>query len=63
MFPEVSIFMQDVNEVIKIPPEDKDSELLRRAKSRPKRENLGAGIDQLVMYFDGKIYKSGKIFL
>ena len=36
---------------------------MRSAESRPKRENTGAVIDQLVMSFNGKTYKSGKYFL
>ena len=43
--------------------EEKDSEVLRSPVSIPKREYAGTGIDQLVMSFDGKIYKSGKQFL
>ena len=35
-------------------PEEKDGEVLRSAESRPKRENVCAGIDRLVMSFDGK---------
>ena len=42
---------------------EKYDEFLRIAESRPKRENTGAGIDQLVMSFDGKTYKSGKFFV
>ena len=36
---------------------------MRSSESRPKRENDGAGIYQLVMSFDGKTYKSGNYFL
>ena len=60
MFPEGAIFMQDINEVIDMFLEDKDDEVFRSAGSRPKRENTGAGIDRLVMSFDGKTYHSGK---
>ena len=59
MFPERSIFMQDTNEVIEIPPEEKDDEVLRSAESIPKREKAGAGIDRLLMSFDGRTYNLG----
>ena len=39
-------------------PEDKDNEFLSITESIPKRDNTGTGIDILVMYFDGKTYKS-----
>ena len=45
MFPEGSRFIQDINQVIEMFPEDKDNEVLRSAESRPKKENSGAGID------------------
>ena len=51
--------MQDILEVIEMFPKEKYYEVLRSAKSIPKRENTGTGIDQFVMYFDGKIYKLG----
>ena len=59
MFSEREIFLKDRNDVIKMFPEEKDDGVLRSAESRPKRENSGAGIDQLVLTFDGKTYKSG----
>ena len=55
--------MQDINGIIEISPEEKDNEVLRIAESIPKRENSGGGIEQLVMSFDGKTYKSGKKYL
>ena len=54
MFPERARFMQDINEGIEIFPEEKDNEILRRAKSIPKREYFGIGIDQLVMFLLGR---------
>ena len=45
--------MRDINEVIEMFPEDKYNEVLRGAEIRPKRENDGAGIYQLVMSFNG----------
>ena len=45
MFPEGSIFMQEMNEVIDMFPEDRDNEVLRSADSRPRRDNVGTGID------------------
>ena len=60
MFPEGYRFVQDINEVIEIFTEEKYSEVLRSVEIRPKRENLDAGIDRLVMSFDGKTYHSGK---
>ena len=51
--------MQDINKVIDMLPEEKHDEVLRRAESRPKRENVGARLYRLVMYFDRKTYKSG----
>ena len=59
MFPEGEIFMKYRNDVIKMFPEEKDDGVLRSAESRPKSENSGSGIDQLVLTFDGKTYKSG----
>ena len=44
MFPEGARFVQDVNEVIEKLSEEKDGEVLRSAKSRPKRDNAVAGI-------------------
>ena len=41
-------------------PEEKDNEVLRSAESISKMDNDGTGIDLLVIYFYGKIYKSGK---
>ena len=55
--------MQDVNELIEMFPEEKGGEVLRSAEIRPKRENFGAGIYKLVIYFDGNTYSSGKPFL
>ena len=40
-------------------PEEKDNEVLRSMESRPKRDNIGAGIERLLIYFDGKTYKLG----
>ena len=54
--------MLDINEVVKISPEEKEGEVLRSSESIPKMENSGAGIDRLVMLFDGKTYKSGNFF-
>ena len=54
--------MQDINEVIYMFPKEKDGEVLRGAESRPKMENAGTGIYQLVIYFDSRAYKSGKRF-
>ena len=54
MFPEGVIFMQEIDEVIKMFPEEKGGEDLSSAEIRPKRENAGAGIDRLLMYFYGK---------
>ena len=45
IFPEGVKSMQDTSDVIDLFPEKKDSEVLRSAESRPKRENTGAGID------------------
>ena len=59
MFPQGARFIQDINEVIDMFPEDKDDEFLSSAESRPKREIYGAGIDQLLMSFDGNTYSSG----
>ena len=58
MFPEGAIFTQDINEVIEIIPEDKYDEVLSSMETRPKRDNTGVGIDQLVNSFYGKTYKS-----
>ena len=55
--------MQYINEVIDVLPEEKDYKVFRSAESIPKRENAGAGIDRLVMYFDGKTYKLGRNFV
>ena len=38
--------------------EEKDGGVLKRTESILKRDNTGAGIDRLVMYFYGKTYKS-----
>ena len=54
--------MQDINELIYILPEDKDVELFSGTEIRPKRENSGTRIDLLVISFDGRINKLGKIF-
>ena len=43
-FPEVPIFIHEINEVIEMFPEEKDNEVLRRAESRTKRENSGTKI-------------------
>ena len=43
--------MKDVNELIDMLPEDKEDEVLKSAESRPKGENSGAVIYQLVMSF------------
>ena len=51
MFPEGEIFIQDINDVIGMLPEYKDDEVLSSAKSRTKRENSGAVIDRLMMFF------------
>ena len=59
MFPEGSRFVQEINEVTYMLSEEKFSEVLRSAESRPKRENAGAGIYRLVISFDGNTYKSG----
>ena len=50
MFPEGSIFMQDINEVILMSPEEKDNEVLISTESRTKRDNAGGGIDRLVIF-------------
>ena len=46
--------MQEIDDVIKIFPEKANYEVLRSAKSIPKRQNSGKGIDQLLMSFDLK---------
>ena len=51
IFPEGERFIQDINDVIGMIPEYKDDEVLSSAKSRPKRENSGAVIDRLVIFF------------
>ena len=63
MFPEGARFIQDINKVIKIFPEEASNKVLRSAKNKPKKDNDVAGIDRLVIPFCGKIYKSGKQFL
>ena len=63
MFSEGEILMQNNNEVIEMLPEEKYSEVLKSAETQPKRENAGAVIDQLVMFFDGKTYKSGNFLM
>ena len=63
MFPEVVRFMQDINEVIEIFPENKYGEVLRRAEGGLKMENVVAVIYLLVMSFDGNTYKSVKKFM
>ena len=40
-------------------PEEANNEYLRSAESRPNRHNSGTGMDRLVIYLDGKSYKSG----
>ena len=59
MFPEALILMQEINEVIKMLPEEKYGEVLRGAEIRPKMDNAVAGIYRLVISFDGNTYKSG----
>ena len=59
MSPEGARFMQEIHEVIQMCPEEKYYGLLRSLEGRPKRENSRAGIDRLLIYFDGKAYKSG----
>ena len=54
MFQEGTRFMHDIIEVIAIFPEEKYDGFLRSAASRPRRENTNAGIDRLVMSFNGK---------
>ena len=51
--------MHDIKYVIDMFLEEKNGEVLRSSESRQKKENAGAGIDRLVMYFDGKTNKSG----
>ena len=63
MSPEGARFMQEIHEVIQMCPEEKYYGLLRSLEGRPKRENSRAGIDRLVIYFDGNTYKSGGIFI
>ena len=60
MFTEVEILVQGIHEVILMFPEEKYYEVLSIVEIRPKRENSGAGIDRLVIFFYGKTYKSGK---
>ena len=55
--------MQDINDVIEMFPEEKYDEVLRRAESIPKRENDGAGIDRLVMFFMGTHTSRGNFFM
>ena len=40
---------QDLDEVIKMLPEEANDEILRRSDNRPTIHNSGAGIDILVM--------------
>ena len=54
MFLDGVRFIQDINEVINMFPEEASAEVLRRAENRTKLENSGVGIDILVMSFDGK---------
>ena len=54
MFPSGARLIQGINEVINISLEEKYGEVFKSAESRPKRENASAGIDRLVMSFDGK---------
>ena len=56
MFPEGARFVQDINEVIDMLPEDKYNEFLKSAEITSKRENAGTGIDPLEIYFDDKTY-------
>ena len=63
MFPEGARFMQDITEVIDMSPEEKYVEVSRSAEITPKRDIDGAGIDQLVTYFDGKTYNYGRKYL
>ena len=46
LFLDGARFMQDINEVIKISPEQKNDEVLRSTESIPKREKAGAEIYQ-----------------
>ena len=62
MFPERARFMQDINEVIEIFPEEKDDEILRSAKNRPKKKYFGIGIDRLVMFLMGRHTSRGNVF-
>ena len=43
--------------------ENKEDEVLRSAESIPKREKSGAGIDRLLMSFDGRTYNLGNFFM
>ena len=63
MFPKGARFIQDINEVVRMFPEDKDGEVLSSAEIRPNRQNSGAWIDRLVLSFYGKTYNSGEQFL
>ena len=62
MFPEVTGFIRYINDVIKMIPEVSNDEVLRSAEKIPQRENDGAGIRHLIIFFDGKTYKSEKNF-
>ena len=53
IFLEGERLVQNTNEVIYMFPEEKYDEVLRSAESGTRRENAGAGIDQLVISFDG----------
>ena len=56
--------MQDLDDLIEIFPEEANDEYFRSAENRPKRQNYGTRIDQLIMSFDGNTYNSGnKIFM
>ena len=67
--------MQEVDDIINICPQKTDDEGLRSAleeansgdlrsvKISPKGQNGGTVIETLVIYFDGKSFKSGKQLL
>ena len=58
MFPEGSRFMQDINKVVDIFPEEKYDEVLKSAEGKPKMDNASTEINRLVMYFYDNTYKS-----
>ena len=56
---KVIINMQDLDNVIKMFPEEANYGDFSSSENSPKIQNA----DQLVMYFDGKTHKSGNQFL